>query len=166
MEFDLASILARCDEFGECMRWTGPKANGSPLIRKDGKYAMARRVVHELTTGKPIRRGHHAVMRCRDPNCLVFEHMTLLTTKQISDLAAKEGRFSTPTRRAAITAGVRKRAAAKLNLQIAREIFNSCESGPVLAARHNVHRSMITRIKRGKAWAQGVANSSVFNQAA
>lgn len=165
MLLTLESILARCDEFGECLRWAGPVANGSSQVYSEGRYLQARRVVHELTKGCEIRKGYHPVMRCRDPQCLQFDHMTLLTTRQVAQLAAKEGRFSNPARRAAIAAGKRNSPTAKLSVEIAHEIFHSTESGPVLAARHNVHRSLVCRIKRGQSWARGVANSSVFNLA-
>jgi hypothetical protein len=165
----LDSILARCDEFGDCLRWTGPMCNGSPQVftgRKNGnRYIQARRVVHEHSAGKAIRSDCRPIMKCRDPKCLKFDHMVLLNLKQIGALAAKEGKFSSPQRRAAITAG-RRASAPKLDMQKAREIFHSEESGPVLAERYDIHRSLVCRIKRGLAWATGTANSSVFNMVA
>ena len=40
----------------------------------------------------------------------------------------------------------------KLDIDKAREIRMSTESGPVLAARYGVNRSLISRIKRGTDW--------------
>lgn len=156
----LAKIMARCVEEGECLLWTGPMANGSPQVFVGGKprCKQARRVVYEANK-VPLRKGYSPVMECRNPKCLNWEHMKALTVKQIGVLAAQEGKFSTPERRAAITAGKRK-ASTKLDAQKAADI-RSCATAQEGATKYDIHPSMASRIRRGEAWAE-VRGASVF----
>jgi hypothetical protein len=173
MELSLPSLLSRCEEVGECLIWQGRIANKSPQVfmvdptaQNGGRYVQVRRAVHELTTGKPLVKGLHPSMKCRDPKCIAFGHMVLLSAKAVAQLAGKEGKLSMPSRKAAISAGIRKSTNAKLTLEQAREIRNSTESGPVLAARYGVHRTLPSRIKRGLSWAETTRGASIFTMGA
>lgn len=167
-----AEIYARCEDLGECLRWTGTTCNHVPQMyrsngrgsgtKKAGTYWSCRRIVFEERAG-PIPPGMFPVPMCRDKMCVRFEHLRLLTSKQIGQLAAKEGKFSSPMRCAAISAGVRRSGQAKLTIEIAREIRASSESGKDIARRLGVDKSLPPRIRRGEAWRETVPNASVFS---
>lgn len=163
----LESIFEHCEEVGECLIWKGRTANGSPQIHAGNdnrpRYIQVRRFVFEQSSGEPLGANLHPVMTCRDPKCVSFGHMKPMTTKQISRLAAKEGRCSSLQKNAAIAAGRRRSCAVKLNIEIARAIRASDEPGPVLAARYGVNRSLIPRIRAGLAWREQALGASVFN---
>lgn len=155
----LDQIMARCTaEEGDCLMWSGPMVNGSPQIVVDRRYRQARRIVFECANG-PIPDGKHPVMKCRNARCLNAEHMRALTTKQIGQLASKEGKFSSPSRRAAIA--LAKRAKSK-KLDAARvEDIKAARTAREAAEKHNIHQSLAARIRRGEAWAELKA-ASVF----
>ena len=162
----VAKIMDRCVEIGGCLEWTGVFCNHSPQIHisytdVSGKrrkvYKMCRRIVFEHGRG-PIGSGLHPVMTCRNAKCLSLGHMVLKTTKAIACLAAKEGKFSTPHRRAVITAARRKRA--KLSPEAAADI-RACDTGRQAAAKWGIHQSMACRIRRGSAWKTDIG-ASVF----
>ena len=156
----LQKILLRCDEYGDCMLWTGPIGNGSPQVFIDGKYKQARRLVFELEKGFAPPQGLSPVMTCRNAACLTHNHMRLMTVAQIAQLASSEGKFRSPQRRAAITKGVR-RVAKKLDLDKANAI-REAPSAAEAARMFGVHKSMASRIRRGEAWAT-VTGASVFS---
>lgn len=172
----LQQLYDRCDDVGECLLWRGPISNHSPQFyvggfpgsgtNKKGAYRSVRRLVYECCSGHKIKAGLHPVTACRERACVRFEHLKLLTTKQIAQLASKEGRFSTPQRAIAIREGIRKSGRAKLTPEQVREIRTSTETGKALAARFGVDRSLPPRIRRGEAWQELAPNASVFNMRA
>ena len=172
MKTTLDRILANCEEFGECLLWKGVMANSNPQLwvrateQDPRNYVPARRLVYEATKGMPIRSGYFPVMKCREPRCLNPAHIVILTRSQIGLLATKEGKYGTPARRAAISKARRQDTRSKLTLALANEIRVSTDTGPVLAERYGIDKSLVNRIKRGEVWRNGVANSSAFNMAA
>jgi hypothetical protein len=96
------------------------------------------------------------VTTCNDRRCVCSDHLRASTTADVSKAAAARGAFSGVARAAKIAAT--KRATGKINADIARIIFSSDESGPVLSARYGVDRSLVNRIKNGQAWKQYGAN--------
>lgn len=169
-------LYANCDEVGECLLWRGAYCNHVPqfYVRgrpnggtdKRGAFLSCRREVFEQISGKPIRKGLFPVPACRDKRCIRFEHLKLLTRKQIGQLVAKEGKFSTPQRCAAISAAIRKSKNAKLTIELAREIRNSDEDGKAIAKRLGIDKSLPPRIRRNEAWRETAPNASVFNMRA
>lgn len=153
-------IPAKLTEVGECLLWEGWAQHGSPQVYAGGRYLQARRVMWEHRNG-PIAPGLSPVMKCREPLCLVPGHMELRTIAGIAQLAASEGRFSTPQRRAAIVAGRRAKAPGKLTPDDVQAVLTSGESTKVLATRYGVNESWITRL-RNQGAGQPCANASVF----
>ena len=74
----------------------------------------------------------------------------LLVTNEPAGNAAK--RAADARADARVAAGKRASNQAKLTAEQAREIRESLESGPVLALRYGVNKSLINNIKRGEAW--------------
>jgi hypothetical protein len=159
----LKALLERCDEYGDCLCWKGSFHNGSPQVWVGRKVVQLRPLVYDAWNGEPVPQGKRAFAGCREPRCIKPSHVIALTPQEIGAIAASEGKFSTPKRRAAVAAGRRRSTACKLTVEIAREIRTSTESGPVLAARYGIHRSLAARIKSGGAWAEGACGASVFN---
>lgn len=160
----LVQMLANCAEEGECLLWTGHVGNGgTPQVWCSTRYHQVRRLVCEQHTGKPIPAGRYSSMKCRSPLCIRPEHIRLLTTQEIAELAASEGKFSTPQRRAAIAAGIRKKRGVKLGKEDLQRIASSSASAAELAGELRVDKSYIARIRRNATALRGIANNSVFN---
>lgn len=154
-----AEVLLRTTEFGECLLWGGHMANGSPQAYGAGRYHQIRRIVYVEAKG-PIPADKRPVMKCREPGCLNVEHMKLMTLKQIGALAASEGKFSSPQRRAAVALGKRKAPSAKLDADKVADIV-AARTGKEAAAKHGIHKSMACRIRAGQAWAE-IGGASAF----
>jgi hypothetical protein len=151
----LQRIKSRCIECGDCHEWQGsatksPTGTMYPSVRVNGKAKMVRRIVYEATHGS-IRAKHAIRTTCGNDLCVNGAHLATNTTSQIATIAARAGKFSGFARSAKIANSKRARDA-KLTQEIATEIRFSEETGPVLAARYGVNRSLVVRIKAGKAW--------------
>lgn len=146
-------ILSNCDEIGDCLIWNrSVNADGNPQYRPayEGMSKLVRRTLFRLdgrTIGHRIPLGSH----CGDKRCVNPDHHFPSTMKAVARKAALRGAFSGIAKGAKIAAAKRI-TEAKLNLETAREIRMSAESGPKLAARHGVDASLIVRIKAGKCW--------------
>ena len=110
-----------------------------------------RRVVLALD-GRPAGPRQPVAPTCGERACVNPAHLVRSSIRQVAQRAAKAGAFSTPLRAARIAAGKRASHQAKLTADQARQIRESLESGPVLALRYGVDKSMINNIKRGQAW--------------
>lgn len=151
---DCMTILASCEEFADdCLLWTGvvgntvhpiytPHGRGCTLVRRDA-YRLSGR---ELKPRVPIAN------RCEEPLCVNPAHLFESTTSAIARKAAKRGVWSGLARRAKISASKRRNAKLPGGIDTARAIRASTDSGPVLAARYGVDKSLINGIKRGLVW--------------
>lgn len=153
MELTLKMIHDRCDEVGDCWIWKGATgAQGYPIVRRrPAACLLVRRVAVELD-GRPAKPRQPVTATCGDKLCCNPAHLKPSTPAAIARVAAAKGSFATPERAARIAASKRKSSQAKLTMEQAREIRMSEESGPVLAERYGVNRSMIGSIRRGTAW--------------
>nr|WP_319566257.1 hypothetical protein [uncultured Rhodoferax sp.] len=148
---EIMSILDRTEEFADCILWTGATGeSGHPIYKPTGcPCTLVRRAMFRLVGGE-LERRVPIDTTCGEKLCLNEAHLVKSTTKNIAKKAARRGAWSGKARAAKIAA--KKRRDCKLTIEIAREIRMSPETGPVLAARHNIHRSLVTRIKAGDAW--------------
>jgi hypothetical protein len=146
----LESLRARTVEEGECLIWQGYIGNAVPQVSHGGKVVSVRRLILELS-GKCVKPTDYAAPRCGNAACVCQEHVMIRTTAQHSRAMAKS-----PTRnedlRAAKLAAVARQGRAKINIQQAREIRCSEESGTVLAERYGIDKGLVSRIRRGEAW--------------
>lgn len=147
----LKFIKARTEEYGDCHIWQrGVNADGYPQMKlRNHACSLVRRIVFDLSGGKLVER-QPIVTTCGERLCVNPDHLKASTTARVSQEAAKRGAFSGIARCAKIAKS--KRPSAKLTMEIAREIRLSTETGPVLAARYGVNRSLVTRIRSGLAW--------------
>lgn len=148
---EIMSILGRTEELADCLLWTGATGDtGHPIYKP---YAcpctLVRRAMFRLAGGNLLPRKP-IDSHCNERLCVNPAHLFQSTSSKIAIKAAKRGAFSSKARSAKIAAA--KRAKGKLTLEQAREIRMSSESGPVLALRYGVNRSLINNIKAGRAW--------------
>lgn len=157
---EIMRILDSTVEEADCILWTGATGStGHPIYKPRGcGCTLVRRAVFALTKGEL---GYRVPIdtKCGERKCINPAHLFESTTQQVAKRAAKRGAFSSATRGAKIAKA--KRAKGKLTIEIAREIRMSDESGPVLALRYGVDKSLINGIKAGRAWKE-YGNSNPF----
>lgn len=149
----LDHLRSYCDTSTGCWIWGGATTQmGYPII-KNGKRGclFARREAARLA-GMTLERAEPVTTTCGNRLCLNPEHLQKSTTQAIAKAAALRGAYSTQPRAKAIAERRRGGAGAKLTMEQAREIRASQDSGPVLAERYGVNRSLINSIRRGEAW--------------
>lgn len=154
----LERLLARTVEEGECLLWQGLVANGSPVVHTTAGYLTVRRLVWQHAHGMPMPGHLRAVCSCREPACVRPEHVRALSTRQIALLCAKEGKFRTAQRRAAIAAT--KRAQSRLTPELVERI-RAADSGAAIARELGICKSTASKIRRGESW-RPIGAASVF----
>ena len=156
MQFEdltLDHIKSRTEEVGDCWIWQQGATNGYPQMKVQGRCCkLVRRMVVEID-GRPAEPRQPVVATCGEALCVNPAHLKATSTSDAAKRAAKKGAWQGKARAAKI-AKTRRRSNVnkKLDIDKAREIRMSTESGPVLAARYGVNRSLISRIKRGTDW--------------
>ena len=147
----LDQIKDRCRQCGDCWEWIGHAGSSGnhPQAKIDGKVRLVRRYAYELS-GREIRPDRKLSCSCENKKCINPQHMLALTESQKGKRAAARGAFSNPARGKKIADGRRK--TGKLTMEQAMEIRMSEESGPTLAARFGINRSLVGCIKRGERW--------------
>lgn len=154
MKHTIESLKARTVEEGDCWLWQGYKANGTPQVSHPrpgftSKMYSVRRLMRDLVTGKPTPDGHY-VTRCDNSDCVNPQHVLFRSDEQHMKIIGRTtGNLtrSMKLRKFRISIGH-----AKLSEQIAQEIRLSNESGPALAQRYGVDKSLISKVRRGTAW--------------
>lgn len=148
----MMALIERTEEYGDCLLWTGAVGSGTghPIYKPYGQpCTLVRRAMYQLNGGELIPRKPIDTT-CGEKRCINPAHLVQSTTSKIAKRAAKRGAFSGIVRASKIAES--RRGKMKLTMEQAREIRSSTESGPVLALRYGVNRSLITGIKAGRAW--------------
>jgi hypothetical protein len=141
-------LLAHTYDDAGCKVWKMSCCNGHPGVRIKGKSYLTRRVIWESLYGKIGNKVIH--MTCESPKCVNPDHMAAITRKQLGSKMGALGKMSGHTRSANIAASRRKNA--QLNIEAVREIRSSIEKISVLAKKHDVTESHISKIRNHKLW--------------
>lgn len=139
----LETIYSKCEEVGECLEWQGyVTKHGEPVTSKK----KIRRLVWEQTKG-PIPEGMVVTYgsNCVSSRCVC--HLRVATKRAITQRTAKDGKFSGPTRSAAITAGRRKQV--KYPQELVEQVRSSPLTPTQAAAHFEVPRSWIYKVRAG-----------------
>lgn len=169
----LKDIKARCIEVGECWEWQGAFSNSrSPAATIPTQYphqpgVRARRVgAHVLAWEAANMKSSGSMMvyrTCFNKTCCNPAHLRRGTSAQMSEFLAKNGKCKRKPSAIASITRAKRQTQAKLSMDQAREIRASTEGVVALADRYGVNKSLISRIKAGKAWRESVVTSSVFS---
>lgn len=147
----LATLEARCDHVGECWMWRGGTiGKTTPAGSLNGKRMSVRRAVWALLGNPAMQPGEVLSTTCGELRCVNPAHIRK-TTKAAQMARRNKSGKGEAVRVARIAANKRKHAA-KLDATTVARIRASDETGLALAAKLNVHHSLISAIRRGKTW--------------
>jgi hypothetical protein len=148
----LASIMARTEDYGDCQVWTGYAPNKTPSLDYYGKMTSVRRVI-AILSGREIKDEGFFAAKCGTDLCVCPEHIIQRSRAVHMRVMAKGAATGTVhTERIRKVTLTRRKQSAKLDMGKARDIRASEESGPVLAQRYGVNRSLINKVRANKAW--------------
>lgn len=145
-DITLAEFLARTEEEGACLLWTGYSVDGKfPQWRRKGDLLVVRRVIYELVHG-PVPERHQVGVRCKCDRCVHPDHLVARTRSRL-----QRGK-PLPTVTKLRIARSKQAQSLVLDLAKVREIRSSEERGVVLDDRLGLTRGYSSRIRQGKAW--------------
>lgn len=146
----LDDIKVRCEEVGECWEWQGAYSpSGTPVMYARAERTTVRRVVWRIVKGAPLDPELMAGVKCDNPRCVRPEHIKPKTKAQVLSGMASNGNQA--LRAAKIAAAQRKRST-KLDEAKVAHIRTSDATNVALAAELGVHHSLISAIRKGRAW--------------
>lgn len=153
---DLEFIKSKTEEVGECWIWQGcVGSSGYPIMKVEGAPCQTvRRVAYRLKEGAlNLAYRQPVITTCKEKLCVNPDHLKASSNKEVSKLAGAAGRMSGVTKGAKIAKDKRENAS-KLpgGMETARIIRMSDETGPVLALRYGIDKSLVNRIKNGQSW--------------
>jgi hypothetical protein len=148
------TLRARCMEEGDCLIWQGYYGNRTPMVMHNGLFMPVRRLFTLLLKGES-RPGFYSPT-CGNSGCVEPAHTVWRSHSQHAKSMVKRANASASTqmiRRAKISATKRK-----ISDQALHDIMNTNASGPVLAERHGISRTLVSRYRRGMT-GQNLANN-------
>lgn len=145
----LETLKKKTIEVGDCWEWQGYLGNKVPTVSQNGVMTAVRKVFSDLLGKKCAGDGFYVAI-CNNGVCVNPAHTRFYKQKQFFKRAAQKASKS-PTR--AIKIQIYKRATvSKLNEQKAAEIKASDRPSRELAKLYGVDKSLICKIRAGRAW--------------
>lgn len=92
------SLAKLCEPDGACLLWTKActthkSGYESPLTMHAGRNVYARRLMRELTDGKPIPPGAQVSAKCGKWRCISAECSVITTPAGRAEIAVKTGKY-------------------------------------------------------------------------
>lgn len=146
-EQTLESLMARTEEEGDCLMWTGFMQGGKvPMVSHKGRMVSVRKLVHYLS-GKRTHSGGYWHTRCGCKECVAPDHIVWLSSVQ-NARRMNELLFADPVKLAVRNAklGAHHR---RLTDEQITEVRNSSESHVAMAARMGVSVQTIKKYRSG-----------------
>lgn len=109
----------------------------------------SRRAVWHLLHGRPIPAGWRVWSKCQVPNCIHPDCLACGNYKRYGQSVARSGHHRGVIHRA-LASRRNGNLQRKVTPAIAADIQSSNDSGRALAARHQLHPSTISRVRRGQ----------------
>jgi len=144
--------FVQVDPVTGCWIWQGHCDDRGYGKFSDGGTKRAIRVAFRLFKGRRIRRDHNGLHSCDRPPCVNPDHLTAGTQRtNVLDMIRK-GRHGAQRHPEIYQALILKVNGSKLKPDQVREIRRSTESTRALAARFQVNRLTIQRVRSREFW--------------
>lgn len=151
----LRMLLSRCEEYGDCMLWTGAGRDRTPRVHVDGRTLSLRRYVYAMHRGVAVESlpaGLMCVPKCGDPACIAPEHLVMRTKQRHQRELAKLGIYSAPEANARRAAGARRSGHARMTMELASWVRESRQPAVEVARCLGVSRGTIDAVRQMRAW--------------
>ncbi len=149
----IKSQCTECEDCGEPWHWPGKRYGQLTLLMNVGKRMLSvRRVVYEITGGKPGPRGHVITTLCHNDRCMNPALIAYKPWRYIVMRSVASGKIHTRQARIKATKTVRAKPTKVKSLEHANEIRMDSRSASKIAAEVGGSRQMIHAIKNNERW--------------
>jgi len=146
-------IKSKCVEEGECWIWNAAiSAEGYPIMKRYGCPCVLVRRVSIAIDGRPPAARQPVVSTCGQKLCVNPNHLSRSSWKKVGKRAAENKSFSGIVRCSKIAMAARVGKSAKITAEIAQEIRESAGTHREISQRFGISKSLVTKIRAGKAW--------------
>lgn len=126
--------------------------HAAPMVFHNGELWFVRRLIAELI-GKPAQPVHKFLgAKCGNKYCVCPEHLVYRTQKQHMTYMAKSMDHQSIQRKINLMNAARKRGLSKLTKEKVLAIHQDSRCYREIAADHGISKSLVGKVKRGKAW--------------
>lgn len=160
---EFKALFEVCEETG-CWLLVGREHRKYTLkvrLLQIGKRVTVGRAGYFLTTGMEPPSDKFLACTCDTEDCGNPKHRKLITPGG----QQKRGKKRPMVTRVRIAATRRARSPVGMTLELAGEIRCSDETGVAIAARLGISRSLVQKIRSGRAWAPLIHGASIFSMA-
>ena len=153
----LSEVKLSVIECGDCWEWTGRRNHtGVPVMSFKKQEITVRRALLAPEVLASLGRLNVVTVTCLNLKCVNPEHLVVMTRAEF--LARNSQHTNHQLRLAKIAETHRNGPGAKLNYELVAEIMQSNETNMALAERLGCDHTLVSLVRRGKAWKQYGAN--------
>ncbi len=142
----MEKIRSRCDEFDDCLLWTGARNNRGPVMSVGGKEVSVRALVWEAAHELPFPPGRRASVTCRNKLCLNEKHIVAWTMGE--QMRETQRNRSAAARYISQVAAARTRGH-KISDEAVHEIRYDGAPVAEMVRKHGVSRTYVYALRRG-----------------
>lgn len=144
----LETLLARTEEYGECMEWKGYHQNKTPHVQQGDRFMSVRQLMWELL-GKKLKAGYFYGTSCNNPSCVNPKHIVERSHSDHAKKCAQKVNHNALPRLVKLAKAAEKRRI--LSQEQVCSILIDQRPSREIANDFGVSKSLICRIKSGKA---------------
>lgn len=144
----LETLLARTEEYGECMEWQGYHQNKTPHVQQGDRFISVRKLIWELL-GKEVKPKHFYGNSCNNPACINPKHIVERSASEHATMSAKMVNHNALPRLMKLAKAAEKRRI--LSQEQISSILIDQRPTREIADDFGVSKTLICRIKSGKA---------------
>lgn len=153
----ILKVKQKVIECGDCWDWKGYcTATGVPMMRLNGERLSVRRAMLDPEFLANLTNADVVTVTCLNHKCVNPDHLVVMT--RAAFLARNSQHTNHQLRLAKIAETHRNGPGAKLNYELVAEIMQSNETNMALAERLGCDHTLVSLVRRGKAWKQYGAN--------
>lgn len=142
----LETLLAKTEDYGNCMEWTGYYQNKTPFASTNGVLTSVRKMIAEFT-GKTVPEGHFVGTTCGNKRCVNPDHLVVRSMKDHASMMAVNVDHTSIIRVAKLHKAAQTRRV--LTDDQVMDVMMDSRTTREIANSFGVSKSLICRIKNG-----------------
>lgn len=155
----LETLLAKTEDYGNCMEWTGYYQNRTPFASHNGVLTSVRKMIAEFN-GMEVPEGHFVGTTCGNKRCVNPDHLAVRSMKDHATMMAFKVDHTSLLKLAKQQKAAQKRRV--LTDEQVMSVMMDPRESRVIADELGVSKSLVCRIRNGTSNRAVVAVNNPF----